>query len=88
MYSLIHHHLLFCFCANVFLLFFSDMMYGSRYTLEDVVQSMKKTGVGLKGSIREIGCVKKLHIFACNRFFLEHFYYLLLVLGTFTIYNI
>jgi len=23
--------------------------YGSRYTLDDVVQSMKKTGVGLKG---------------------------------------
>ena len=30
-------------------LFSSDMMYGSRYTLDDVVQSMKKTGVGLKG---------------------------------------
>lgn len=29
----------------------SDMMYGSRYTLEDVVQSMKKTGVGLKGAL-------------------------------------
>lgn len=28
---------------------FSDMSYGSRYTLDDVVQSMKKTGVGLKG---------------------------------------
>ena len=27
----------------------SDMSYGSRYTLDDVVQSMKKTGVGLKG---------------------------------------
>ncbi|KAJ7336484.1 Isocitrate dehydrogenase [NAD] subunit beta, mitochondrial [Desmophyllum pertusum] len=26
----------------------SDMSYGSRYTLDDVVQSMKKTGVGLK----------------------------------------
>lgn len=25
------------------------MSYGSRYTLDDVVQSMKKTGVGLKG---------------------------------------
>ena len=31
------------------LLMFSDMSYGSRYTLDDVVQSMKKTGVGLKG---------------------------------------
>lgn len=31
------------------LLIFSDMSYGSRYTLDDVVQSMKKTGVGLKG---------------------------------------
>ncbi|XP_068709337.1 isocitrate dehydrogenase [NAD] subunit beta, mitochondrial-like [Montipora foliosa] len=29
----------------------SDMMYGSRYTLDDVVQSMKKTGVGLKGAL-------------------------------------
>ena len=28
---------------------FSDVSYGSRYTLDDVVQSMKKTGVGLKG---------------------------------------
>ena len=26
------------------------MMYGSRYTLDDVVESMKKTGVGLKGN--------------------------------------
>ncbi|XP_027040785.1 isocitrate dehydrogenase [NAD] subunit beta, mitochondrial-like isoform X1 [Pocillopora damicornis] len=29
----------------------SDMSYGSRYTLDDVVQSMKKTGVGLKGAL-------------------------------------
>ena len=35
------------------LLLFSDMSYGSRYTLDDVVQSMKKTGVGLKGKSYE-----------------------------------
>lgn len=29
----------------------SDVSYGSRYTLDDVVQSMKKTGVGLKGAL-------------------------------------
>ena len=29
------------------------MSYGSRYTLDDVVQSMKKTGVGLKGTSYE-----------------------------------
>lgn len=57
-YSLIHHHL-FCICANVSFLFSSDMMYGSRYTLEDVVQSMKKTGVGLKGNTREMRCLNK-----------------------------
>jgi len=34
----------------VLFLISSDMMYGSRYTLDDVVESMKKTGVGLKGN--------------------------------------
>ena len=28
----------------------SDMAYGSRYTLDDVVESMKRNGVGLKGN--------------------------------------
>ena len=36
--------------SDVLFLISSDMMYGSRYTLDDVVESMKKTGVGLKGN--------------------------------------
>ena len=36
--------------SDVLFLICSDMMYGSRYTLDDVVESMKKTGVGLKGN--------------------------------------
>lgn len=32
------------------------MSYGSRYTLDDVVQSMKKTGVGLKGKSKSCDC--------------------------------
>ncbi|KXJ09550.1 Isocitrate dehydrogenase [NAD] subunit 1, mitochondrial [Exaiptasia diaphana] len=29
----------------------SDLTYGSRYTLEDVKESLKRTGVGLKGAL-------------------------------------
>ena len=47
---------------------FSDMSYGSRYTLDDVVQSMKKTGVGLKGrsyeDVHHVSCRKVASIIA------------------------
>lgn len=30
--------------------FHSDLTYGNRYTLDDVKESLKRTGVGLKGT--------------------------------------